>query len=268
MLGLWVEQTEGAKFWLLVMHELKSRGVSDVLVAVVDGLKGFPDAIEAVFPDATVQTCLVHLIRRSLAYASYKERRSSAEALKTLYRAPTAAAAEAALDAFEAGAWGEKHPAIARSWRCAWEQGVPFFAFSQPIRRAIYTTNAIESLNSTLRRAPREAHGKITKQSVNLDKVTATRVTFHPGAKWSWDLKAYAGTHSCALPHVAMVLQGTLRVVMDDGSKEDFSAGEIMLLPPGHDAWCVGKTACIFVEFSQGNNYYNQLVKEWHHQNA
>ena len=106
------------------MHELKSRGVSDVLVAVVDGLKGFPDAIEAVFPDATVQTCLVHLIRRSLAYASYKERRSSAEALKTLYRAPTAAAAEAALDAFEAGAWGEKHPAIARSWRCAWEQGV------------------------------------------------------------------------------------------------------------------------------------------------
>ena len=137
------------------MHELKSRGVSDVLVAVVDGLKGFPDAIEAVFPDATVQTCLVHLIRRSLAYASYKERRSSAEALKTLYRAPPAAAAEAALDAFEAGAWGEKHPAIARSWRCAWEQGVPFFAFSQPIRRAIYTTNAIESLNSTLRRAVR-----------------------------------------------------------------------------------------------------------------
>ena len=136
------------------MHELKSRGVSDVLVAVVDGLKGFPDAIEAVFPDATVQTCLVHLIRRSLAYASYKERRSSAEALKTLYRAPPAAAAEAALDAFEAGAWGEKHPAIA-SWRCAWEQGVPFFAFSQPIRRAIYTTNAIESLNSTLRRAVR-----------------------------------------------------------------------------------------------------------------
>ena len=81
-------------------------------------------------------------------------------------------------------------------------------------------------------------------------------------------LKAYAGTHSCALPHVAMVLQGTLRVVMDDGSKEDFSAGEMMLLPPGHDAWCVGKTACIFVEFSQGNNYYNKLVKEWHHQNA
>ena len=119
-----------------------------------------------------------------------------------------------------------------------------------------------------LSRAPREAHGKITKQSVNLDKVTATRVTFHPGAKWSRDLKAYAGTHSCALPHVAMVLQGTLRVVMDDGSKEDFSAGEMMLLPPGHDAWCVGKTACIFVEFSQGNNYYNQLVTEWHHQNA
>ena len=155
VLGLWIEQTEGAKFWLSVMNELKTRGVADVLIAVVDGLKGFPDAIEAVFPQATVQTCIVHLIRRSLAYASYKERRPLAAALKTIYRAPTAAAAEAALDALEAGPWGEKYPAIVKSWRSAWEHVVPFLAFSQPIRRAICTTNAIESLNSTVRRAVR-----------------------------------------------------------------------------------------------------------------
>ena len=155
VLGLWIEQTEGAKFWLSVMNELRARGVADVLIAVVDGLKGFPDAIEAVFPQATVQTCIVHLIRRSLAYASYKERKPLAAALKAIYRAPTEAAAAEALDAFEAGPWGEKYPMIVRSWRTAWEQVVPFFAFSQPIRRAVYTTNAIESLNSTVRRAVR-----------------------------------------------------------------------------------------------------------------
>ena len=110
VLGLWIEQTEGAKFWLSVMNELKARGVADVLVAVVDGLRGFPDAIEAVFPQATVQTCIVHLIRRSLAYASYKERKPLAAALKAIYRAPTEAAAAEALDAFEAGPWGEKVP--------------------------------------------------------------------------------------------------------------------------------------------------------------
>ena len=107
------------------------------------------------FPQVTVQTCIVHLIRRSLAYASYKERRVLAGALKTIYRAPTRAAAEETLDSFEAGPWGEKYPAIVRSWRSAWEQVVPFFAFSQPIRRAVYTTNAIERLNSTVRRAVR-----------------------------------------------------------------------------------------------------------------
>ena len=110
VLGLWIEQTEGAKFWLSVMNELKARGVADVLIAVVDGLKGFPEAIEAAFPQATVQSCIVHLIRRSLAYASYKERRALAAALKTIYRAPTQGAAEAALDALEAGPWGEKYP--------------------------------------------------------------------------------------------------------------------------------------------------------------
>ena len=107
------------------------------------------------FPQVTVQTCIVHLIRRSLAYASCQARRGVAAALKTIYRAPTRAATEEALDSFEAGPWGEKYPAIVRSWRGAWEQVVPFFAFSQPIRRAVYTTNAIESLSSTVRRAVR-----------------------------------------------------------------------------------------------------------------
>ena len=155
VLGLWIEQTEGAKFWLGVMNELKTRGLQDVLIVVVDGLKGFPEAIEAVYPQATVQTCIVHLIRYSLAHASWKERRSLAAALRALYRAPTAASAEAELEGFEAGAWGQKYPAIGRSWRSRWEQIIPFFAFSEPIRRAIYTTNAIESLNSTVRRAVR-----------------------------------------------------------------------------------------------------------------
>ena len=158
VLGMWLEREEGAKFWLSVMNELKARGMADPLVVVVDGLKGFPEAIEAVFPQAVVQTCLVHVMRYSLAHASSKERRELSSALKAIYRAPTAEAAGAALDEFEAGPWGAKYPAIARSWRSAWDRIVPFFAFSEPIRRAIYTTNAIESLNSTVRRAVR-AHG-------------------------------------------------------------------------------------------------------------
>ena len=155
VLGLWIEQTEGAKFWLSVMNELKARGVADVLIAVVDGLKGFPEAIEAVYPEAVVQTCIVHLLRYSLAHGSWKERRALAVALRPIYQAPTEAEAVAALDDFEAGPWGQKYPAIVRSWRSRWAEITPFLAFSAPIRRAIYTTNAIESLNSTVRRAVR-----------------------------------------------------------------------------------------------------------------
>ena len=155
VLGLWIEQTEGAKFWLSVMNELKARGVADVLIAVVDGLKGFPEAIEAVYPEAVVQTCIVHLLRYSLAHGSWKERRALAVALRPIYQAPTEAEATAALDDFEAGPWGQKYPAIVRSWRSRWAEISPFLAFSAPIRRAIYTTNAIESLNSTVRRAVR-----------------------------------------------------------------------------------------------------------------
>ena len=155
ILGIWIEQTEGAKFWLRVMNELKSRGVSDILIAVVDGLKGFPEAITAVFPDTVVQTCIVHLIRHSLTFVSWKDRKPVMPALRAIYRAKDAEAGLKALDAFEAGPWGQKYPAIAQSWRRNWEHVVPFFAFPEAVRRIIYTTNAIEALNSKLRRAVR-----------------------------------------------------------------------------------------------------------------
>ena len=155
ILGLWIEQTEGAKFWLRVMTELKNRGVEDVLIAVVDGLKGFPEAITAVFPEATVQTCIVHLLRHSLEFVAYKDRKAVAAALKEIYRAVDAKAAEAALAAFEEGPWGRIYAAIAPSWRRAWGEVVPFYAFPAEVRRLLYTTNAIEALNSKLRRAVR-----------------------------------------------------------------------------------------------------------------
>jgi putative transposase len=155
ILGLWIEQNEGAKFWLRVMNELKNRGVEDVLIAVVDGLKGFPDAIRAVFPEATVQTCIVHLMRHSLDFVSYKDRKVVASALKDIYRASDAIAGLAALDAFADGPWGRKYPAIAQSWRRAWSEVIPFYAFPNEVRRIVYTTNAIEALNAKLRRAVR-----------------------------------------------------------------------------------------------------------------
>ena len=155
ILGLWIEQTEGARFWMRVMNELKARGLGDILIAVVDGLKGFPEAINAVFPDAVVQTCIVHLIRHSMNFAGWKDRKQVAQALRAVYRAKDADAAAVALDAFEAGPWGMKYPAIAPAWRRNWDLVIPFFAFPEPVRRIIYTTNAIEALNSKLRRAVR-----------------------------------------------------------------------------------------------------------------
>ena len=155
ILGLWIEQTEGAKFWLRVMAELKNRGVEDILIAVVDGLKGFPDAITAVFPQAQVQTCIVHLIRNSLDFVSYKDRRAVAAALKAIYKATDADAGAAALEAFATDEWGRKYPAIVMSWRRHWPAVIPFFAFPADVRRIIYTTNAIEALNAKLRRAVR-----------------------------------------------------------------------------------------------------------------
>ena len=151
VLGLWIEQTEGAKFWLKVMNELRTRGVGDILIAVVDGLTGFPDAIGTVFPQAAVQTCIVHLIRNSLAFVSWKDRKTVMPDLRAIYRAETAEAAAVRLDEFEA-AWGERYPAIAPAWRRAWEHVVPMFAFPPPIRKMIYTTNALESLHRSLRK--------------------------------------------------------------------------------------------------------------------
>jgi putative transposase len=155
VLGIWIEQTEGAKFWMRVMSELKNRGVGDILIAIVDGLKGFPDAINAVFPQTQIQTCIVHLLRNSMEYAGWKDRKPVATALKAVYRAADAQAAAIALTDFEDGAWGRKYPAITAAWRRNWTEVIPFFAYPQEVRRMIYTTNAIESLNSTIRRSVR-----------------------------------------------------------------------------------------------------------------
>jgi putative transposase len=155
ILGIWIEQTEGAKFWLRVMNELKNRGIGDILIAVVDGLKGFPEAITAVFPQTVVQTCIVHLIRHSLDFVSWKDRKPAVAALRAIYRARDAEAGLKALEDFDAGPWGRRYPAIAQSWRRNWSQIVPFFAFPESVRRIIYTTNAIEALNAKVRRAVR-----------------------------------------------------------------------------------------------------------------
>ena len=151
-LGLWIENTEGAKFWMKVFNDLKTRGVSDILIAVTDGLKGIGEALGAVFPATTLQTCIVHLIRNSLDYASWKDRKLLAAALRPVYTAPSADAAAAALDEFERGAWGQKYPTVTASWRRAWDRVIPFFAFPPAVRRVVYTTNAIESLHSQLRK--------------------------------------------------------------------------------------------------------------------
>ncbi|GAN98100.1 transposase [Komagataeibacter europaeus NBRC 3261] len=155
VLGLWIEQNEGAKFWLRVMNELRHRGVEDILLAVVDGLKGFPDAIRAVFPEALVQTCIVHLLRHSLDFVAWKDRKSVATALKDIYRAVDAEAGKTALAAFAESSWGRKYAAIVQSWERAWEEVIPFYAFPAEVRKLVYTTNAIEALNAKLRRAVR-----------------------------------------------------------------------------------------------------------------
>lgn len=152
ILGLWIEGTEGAKFWMKVFNDLKTRGVGDILIAVTDGLKGMPEALGAVFPATTLQTCIVHLIRNSLDYASWKDRKLLAAAIRPIYTAANAEAALAELDAFEQGPWGKKFPTVVGAWRRAWSHVIPFFAFPPQIRRVIYTTNAIESVNARLRK--------------------------------------------------------------------------------------------------------------------
>jgi len=152
ILGLWIENTEGAKFWMKVFNDLKTRGVADILIAVTDGLKGMPEALAAVFPATTLQTCIVHLIRNSLDYASWKDRKALAAAIKPIYTAPSAEVALAELERFAQGPWGQKFPTVAAAWHRAWDRVIPFFAFPPAIRRVIYTTNAIESINARLRK--------------------------------------------------------------------------------------------------------------------
>jgi len=152
ILGLWIENTEGAKFWMKVFNDLKTRGCQDILIAVTDGLKGMGEALGAVYPATTLQTCIVHLIRNSLDFASWKDRKGLAAALKPIYQAASAEAALAELDAFEQSDWGKKFPTVAASWRRVWDKVIPFFAFPPEVRRVIYTTNAIESVNARLRK--------------------------------------------------------------------------------------------------------------------
>jgi putative transposase len=150
ILGFWACESEGAKFWLSVLNELKNRGVQDILIACVDGLKGFPDAIQTVFPRTEVQLCIVHLIRSSLRQVAYSDMKKVAADLKPIYTAPTAEAAEQALAAFDQ-VWGGRYPMVAKAWRSVWANVIPFFKFPEDIRRAIYTTNAIESVNASIR---------------------------------------------------------------------------------------------------------------------
>ncbi len=151
VLGLWLAANEGAKFWLLVISELKNRGIEDIFIACCDGLKGFPEAIEAVFPKTVVQTCIVHMIRNSVRFVGWTKRKALCADLRRVYGAPTEDAALAALDEFEK-TWGKSHPLVVASWRNNWERVRPFFAFPFEVRRIIYTTNAIESLNFVLRK--------------------------------------------------------------------------------------------------------------------
>jgi len=151
VLGLWIAQTEGAKFWLQVVTELKNRGVTDIFIACVDGLKGFPEAIESVFPQTEVQLCIVHLVRHSLNYVGWKQRKEVARELKLIYTAATDVEAEQRLAEFGLK-WDAKFPMIAKSWRNNWTRVIPFFAHPPEIRKIIYTTNAIESLNMSLRK--------------------------------------------------------------------------------------------------------------------
>jgi transposase-like protein len=152
ILGVWIEQTEGAKFWLKVFNDLKTRGCADILIAVTDGLKGMREALEAVYPTTTLQTCIVHLLRHSLDFANWKERKPMAAALRAIYTAPTAEAAAAALETFAEGPWGRRFPMVVKSWRQAWTYVIPMFTFPPEIRRVLYTTNALESVHSRLRK--------------------------------------------------------------------------------------------------------------------
>lgn len=200
LLGLWVGENEGAKFWMTVLTELKNRGVQDILVACVDGLKGFPDAIATLYPKTDVQLCIVHMVRNSLRYVSWKERKAVAADLRKIYTAPTAEAAAGALDSF-AAKWDARFPSISQSWRTRWEQVIPFFSYPAEIRKVIYTTNAIESINASIRKVTSKRGAFPTADSVR--KVLYLAI-MRASARWRRPVKDW----SAALNHFAIVFEG------------------------------------------------------------
>jgi putative transposase len=202
VLGLWMSDNEGAKFWLHVMTELRNRGVEDILIACCDGLKGFPGAIEAVFPHTSVQTCIVHMIRNSLRLVAWGNRRALAKSLRPIYAAATETQALEALAAFE-DERGERYPSIARSWRSNWEVVSPFFRFAPDIRRAIYTTNAIEALNRQLRK-PLKPRGHFPSDEAVL-KVVFLALQ-HASKKWTMPIRKW----DLALQQFAIHFEGRL----------------------------------------------------------
>jgi transposase-like protein len=185
LLGLWLSENEGAKFWLSVLTELNNRGVKDILIACVDGLTGFPEAISAVFPRTTTQLCIVHMIRNSLRYVSWKDRKQLAAALKRIYTSVTAEEARLALEALKAD-WNNKYPSVYKSWDSRWENVTPLFEFPDSIRKVIYTTNAIESLNSVIRKAIKNR--KIFPSDLSALK-TVYLATENAAKKWTMPVK-------------------------------------------------------------------------------
>ncbi|PLY35312.1 IS256 family transposase [Pectobacterium aquaticum] len=185
LLGMWLAENEGAKFWLNVLTELKNRGLQDILIACVDGLKGFPDAINSVYPQTHIQLCIIHMVRNSLKYVSWKDYKAVTSGLKTVYQAPTEEAALIALDTF-AGIWDDKYPQISKSWRAHWENLNTFFGYPPDIRKAIYTTNAIESLNSVIRAATKKRKVFPTDDSVR--KVIYLAIK-NASKKWSMPIQ-------------------------------------------------------------------------------
>jgi putative transposase len=202
LLGLWVGENEGAKFWMNVLTELKNRGVRDILIACVDGLKGFPDAIGNLYPETEIQLCIVHMIRNSLRYVSWKERKAVARDLRAIYTAPTAEAAEEALEAF-AARWDGRFPSISQSWRSRWENVIPFFAYPPEIRKVIYTTNAIESINAAIRKVTKKRGAFPTPESVRKVVYLAIRKA---SERWNRPIHDWPS----ALNHFAIVFEGRL----------------------------------------------------------
>jgi putative transposase len=204
LLGLWIGESEGAKFWLNVLTELNNRGVQDILIASVDGLTGFPDAIGSVFPKTEVQLCIVHMVRNSMRYVPWKFKRAVLKDLKKVYKAATVEEAEQALDMFEE-AWGEQYPMAAKSWRSRWENVIPFFGYPAPIRKVIYTTNAVESLNAQLRKVTKKRGAFPTDNSVR--KVLYLAIT-RASKRWTMPIQDWPA----ALNYFSIVFEGRVPV--------------------------------------------------------